>query len=159
MEMVFNAAIGLILLVFLIGGGSISNESVAADLFGARGVPMLFAAVGLVLLVLSLFVERRSASKAEAGEAASAPGGLRKMIAIVAVLLAYILCVQFVGFALGTFVLAFLSVRVIGFRSAGKNAAFSFLLTALLVVIFGRIFFIALPRGVWLMREISYFLY
>lgn len=156
MELVFNAAIGGILIAFLIGGLAIAPETVSSDILGARGVPMLFAAIGLALLIASFFEGRRKKAAADPG---NANPGLPRAGAVAVLLLAYILAVPFLGFALSTLVLSFLCIRVIGYKHLGKNALFSAALTALLVAVFGRVFFIALPRGIGLIKEISYFLY
>lgn len=158
MEMVFNFVVGAFLLVFLIGGFTISPETVATDLLGARGVPMIFAGIGLVLLALSILERRRI--RAGSGEAEKEnPAGRRKTLAIIGLLLVYILAVPYMGFTLGTLLLSFISVRVIGYAHAGRAALFSLFLTAVLVVVFGKVFFIALPRGIGMIKEISYFLY
>jgi len=158
MEMVFNAAIAAILAFFLVGGRTISSETVASDVLGSSGVPMIFAGVGLVLLALSV-LESRKAKPAAAEKDKTDRAGVRKTLALIAALLAYILAVPYLGFAVCTFAFSLGSVRIIGYRHLLRNALFSLFLTALLVVFFGRIFFIALPRGIRLIKEISYFLY
>jgi hypothetical protein len=116
---------------------------------------MMFAVVGLFLLALSFFEGR----KKPAGEEKSDPAGVKKALAVMGVLLAYIVVLPYVGFTIGTLALSYVSVRIIGYRKRGKSALFSLFLTALLVAVFGRVFFIALPRGIGLIKEISYFLY
>lgn len=158
MEMVFNVAIGALLLTFLVGGTAISPETVASDLLGSSGVPMLFAGIGLVLLGFSVFEGRKTKDASKKQEAAD-PAGVKKALAVMAALLAYIIVLPYCGFAIGTTGLAYASVRIIGYRKRLKSLLFSFILTAVLVVVFGRVFFIALPRGIGLIKEISYFLY
>jgi len=158
MEMVFNAVIGALLVVFLVGGLSIAPETVSSDLLGARGVPMIFAGIGLALLALSM-VERRRISAAADEKDQVDKAGVGKALAIMGLVFAYILVVPYIGFALCTLLLAFLSVRIIGYKRPFRGALFSLFLTTLLVVVFGRVFYIALPRGIGLIKEISYFLY
>ena len=78
---------------------------------------------------------------------------------IVLLLLCYILTIKSLGFAIVTLLFTAGSITALGYKSYGKTAVFSLLFTAMLIVIFGRVFFIALPRGIGVIKEFSYYLY
>ncbi|HWP50732.1 MAG TPA: tripartite tricarboxylate transporter TctB family protein [Clostridia bacterium] len=158
MELLFNLFIGCVLLMFLVCGATISTASVAADHLGAGGFPMIFAAIGLVLLAFSTLQTLR------APKAAKEPSGVsisdyKRVGVIVLLLLGYILTIKSLGFAIVTLAFTAGSITALGYKSYGKTAVFSLLFTAMLIVIFGRIFFIALPRGIGIIKAFSYYLY
>ncbi len=158
MELLFNLFIGCVLLMFLFCGATISNTSVAADHLGAGGFPMIFAVIGLVLLSCGTLQTLR------APKAAAAPSGVtvmdyKRVGVIVLLLLAYILTIKSLGFAIVTLLFTAGSITALGYKSYGKTAVFSLLFTVMLIVIFGRVFFIALPRGIGVIKEFSYYLY
>jgi putative tricarboxylic transport membrane protein len=161
MEIVFNAFIGVILLIFLVGSRFISDETVASDVLGSRGFPIIFSIIGLVLLAVETITTLRGKTKKESveGEASFTPGGAKRAGLIVALLLGYIVAVTRIGFVLTTLVFVFSAVRIIGYKNWKLIIIFSVLMTALLVAAFGRIFFVPLPRGTGILKELSYFLY
>ena len=161
MEIIFNAAVGIILFVFLFFSSAISNVTVASDILGARGFPIIFSVIGLILLALSTFGTLRSKEKMAVGddEAVLTKAGGKRVGLVILLLLCHILLVTYTGFTLTTLLFVFFSVTAIGYRNWKVSALFAFLMTALLVIVFGRVFYIALPRGVWLFKEISYYLY
>ena len=158
MELLFNLFIGGVLLMFLLCGTTISDNTVAADHLGSGGFPMIFAAIGLILLAYSTLQTLRSPKSAKE------PSGItfadyKRVGVIVLLLLFYILTVKTLGFAIVTLIFIAGSVTALGYKSYGKTAIFSLLFTAMLIVIFGRVFFIALPRGIGVIKEFSYYLY
>ena len=165
MEFIFSAFAGLLLLVFLIGSFFINNNSVAADVLRPMGFPLLFSIVGLVLLVID--VAKTALKKKGEGKSAEAPKkavvlnteGNRRVGIIVLMLFLYMLIVNTTGFMLTTLVFVFFSTRVIGYKNLKVTAIFAVLTSALLVIVFGKIFFIALPRGQGFLRELSFYIY
>jgi len=162
MEFIFSAFAGLLLLVFLIGSFFINNNSVSADVLRPMGFPLIFSIVGLVLLVIDV---AKTALKKKAGEESPKKAvvlnteGNRRVGIIVLMLLLYILLVNTIGFILTTLFFVFFSTRVIGYKNLKITAIFAVVTTALLVVVFGKIFFIALPRGQSFLRELSFYIY
>ena len=52
-----------------------------------------------------------------------------------------------------------LSAKVMGYKENVKTLIFSLGLTVGVTLIFGKLFFVGLPRGIGLLREISYLIY
>lgn len=76
-----------------------------------------------------------------------------------AFLIAFVLLMVYIGFLLS----AFLAMAVLIFY-LGEKKMLSALLTAFCLVLFiyvsfGKLLFVPMPRGVWLFRELSYYLY
>lgn len=158
MELLFNLFIGCVLLMFLFCGATISNTSVAADHLGAGGFPMIFAVIGLILLASSTLQTLR-APKAVHETSGAALSDYKRVGIIVLLLLGYILTIKTLGFAIVTLAFTAGSITALGYKSYGKTAVFSLLFTAVLIIIFGRVFFIALPRGVGIIKAFSYYMY
>jgi putative tricarboxylic transport membrane protein len=157
MEIVFDLFIALVLVGFIVGGTMISADTVASDLLGAGGFPILFAVFALVLLGLNFL--QRFRTKPEPQDHGLTSKGLMKAAFIALSLFVYILVLMRLGFMISTLVLGFAVVRLVGYEKNLKALLFSFLLTAALVIVFGKIFYIALPRGVGFIKELSFFIY
>ena len=53
----------------------------------------------------------------------------------------------------------FIGARAIGYASNLKLALFTCMVTGILVLVFGSFFSVPLPRGMGLLRELSYMIY
>ena len=165
MEFIFNIAIGIILCGFLFFSTTISDMTVEADLFGSGGFPILFSVIGLFLLLLSTLQTMKAkktsadADKKEDDEAVLNRTGAKKVGCLILALAIYISLMTRVGFPIMTFLFIITCVTAVGYRDYKWSVLFALLFTTLLVIVFGRIFFIALPRGVGIFKDLSYFLY
>jgi len=159
--MVFNIALGVILCGFLILSRSISDKTISNDLIGSAGFPIIFSVVGLLLLACILVEtyvkdkrKEKKHSKVEWDKKGATQAG-----AIALLLFVYILVVEYLGFIITTFAFIFMSARIMGYKNYKLLILFAFSFTALLIVVFGNVFFVAFPRGVGLLREYSFYLY
>lgn len=169
MEFLFDAFLGGIFLIFLVFSGRISDSSVAADHLGAKGFPVLFSLVGLFLLTCSawrairlqrgIFSESKSSRCKNFDLKENEGCHYVRLLLILALLGAYILFWDVLGFSLSTLIFVFLSILLLGYKSYFKAGLFALIFTAVLVGVFGRVFFIALPRGAGLLKEMSYHFY
>lgn len=157
MEIVFDLFIALVLVGFIVGGTMISADTVASDLLGAGGFPIIFAIFALVMLAVNHVLQTRR--KSETQDHGLTREGLKKALFIAVALLVYIVVLSRLGFIISTFVLCFAVVRLVGYPRNLKAMLFSFVLTATLLIIFGKIFYIALPRGLGFIKELSFFIY
>ena len=136
-----------------------------ADLFGSGGFPILFSVIGLFLLLLSTLQTMKAkktsadADKKEDDEAVLNRTGAKKVGCLILALAIYIFLMTRVGFPIMTFLFIITCVTAVGYRDYKWSVLFALLFTTLLVIVFGRIFFIALPRGVGIFKDLSYFLY
>jgi hypothetical protein len=163
MELVFNGFVGIILLVFLVGSFFIHNDSVASDVLMPQGFPLIFSIVGLILLGAStagMLLRKKETNTDKKNEAVrlNREGGKRTGLVILLLFL-YIVLINYTGFILITLFFIFLSLFAIGYRNRKMALVFAVLLTAMLVIVFGKVFFIALPRGAGILRELSFYIY
>lgn len=161
LEVVFSGIFALILLGFAILGLQIPNKSNPADFIEASGFPVIFACLALVLLIWDIFVqyqEIKTASKRESVggfDIKQAP----KVTSIITMTIAYILLVKTLGFIILSFIFMFIAINLLGSKKQWVNVLFSFLTVVALVLFFGKFFGISLPRGIGILKGLSFYLY
>jgi hypothetical protein len=134
-------------------------DSVAGDVLGAQGFPLLLIAIGFLLCILQLV--RQAKEKQKAGEKLidlSTPAG-RAILFTALTLACYVAVLNILGFVLSTFIFSLVSALVMGYRKKGKLIVFAVCTTAALLLLFGKAFFVPLPRGIGFLKELSYLLY
>jgi putative tricarboxylic transport membrane protein len=83
-----------------------------------------------------------------------------RMLALtIAILAAYLLLMDVIGFTLSTLLFIFGWARTMGYKKMGMLSIFSLVLTVALVLSFGKGFFVPLPRGIGIFKELSYLIY
>jgi hypothetical protein len=157
MELIFNAVLGIIFLFFLVMSRQIPHQSTAADVVEASGFPMMFSAISLLLLAYSTYEFLRG--KSETKTVTVTKEGLFRVSVVVAMTIGYILTINALSFTLVTLLFVFFCVTVIGSKRYLLNAVYAVVCTLALTLIFGRVFMISLPRGIGIIRELSFILY
>ncbi|MGN0977044.1 MAG: tripartite tricarboxylate transporter TctB family protein [Faecousia sp.] len=163
-ELLFEAVMALVLLGFMILGSQIPAISSPNDVIEARGFPMIFSAIGLILLAAEMISQIRKLKKEKAEGKTPAPGKLDmkqsyKIAIIVCMTIAYILFVKYTGFVVFSVVFAFVALNLLESKNQVFNAVFSIGAILLLTLIFGRFFGISLPRGQGILKALSFYLY
>jgi len=163
MELVFNAVLGIIFLLFFVLSTQIPHRSTSADVVEASGFPMVFSVIALFLLAYSTYEtlkERKNTTSGKPKETIKlTKEGLVRLSVVVVMTIGYIFTVNTLSFTLVTLVFLFFCVTVIGSNRYLLNAVFSLISTLTLTLLFGRLFMISLPRGVGIIREFTFFLY
>lgn len=160
MELVFNGVIAVILVIFFAESTKIGGITVSNDKIGANGFPQMIIIVSLILLVYLTFKSVKNKNKNDGKEEFNfKEKGILTMILSIGLLGAYIFTLNIIGFILGTFFFSIIAAKVMGFDNNLKNIVFSIVLTASITIVFGKVFFVALPRGVGILRELSYLIY
>ena len=159
MEMIFNILMGVFILFYLVLSFLLKKESLTGDALGAGGFPMILAVIALALLVLITVKIAKDKTKIPIPllNLKSAEG--RVLGLNIVILSAYLLLMDVIGFALSTLLFLFGSTRGMGYKKTIMLSLFSLLLTVALVATFGKFFFVPLPRGIGIFRELSYFIY
>lgn len=160
MELVFTIGIAAFLAAMALLARGFGRESLEGDVLGAAGFPLLLIAIGLVLAALIAVQQIRGAGerpKAKLLDLSTRPG--RALLSSAAVLAAYVAAMNVLGYVLSTLLFSFAAAWVMGYRRLPALALFSALVTAALLLLFGRAFFVPLPRGLGFLRELSYVLY
>ena len=156
MELIFS----LILVVILIGAYfrslSFGGMEISTDKIGPGGLPQIII---LLCLLLMAFIIWGSLKKREKRKANLTHKGFVIMLVNIAMFGIYIFFMNVIGFVLSTFFYGTVAIRTMGYKSLGKSTVFMFVLTVLVTLVFGRIFYVSLPRGISLFRHFSYFIY
>lgn len=161
LEVVFSGVFALILLGFAILGLQIPNKSNPADFIEASGFPVIFAGLALVLLIWDIFVQYQAIKMAGKRETSNgldikqAP----KVAVIITMTIVYILLVKTLGFIILSFIFMLIAINLLGSKKQWINVLFSFLTIVMLVLFFGKFFGISLPRGIGILKELSFYLY
>ncbi|MDR1058238.1 MAG: tripartite tricarboxylate transporter TctB family protein [Treponema sp.] len=158
MELIFSLILGVILLFGLGTALRIPPRTVGTDVLKAGGFPIGVIVLSLAALgfLISQYVRR---CKKEGKPLFAGKGMPPKVIAIAALICVYAALMNVIGFALSTLAFTLANPLVMGYKKYRALALFSVLLTVVVVLVFGKIFFIPLPRGLGFLRELSYYIY
>ena len=158
-ELVFNALIALVVLFYLAQAIQLPTTDNPADVLGAGGFPIIIgiiALIGLVVITIHTIKEKRKVDIPMLN-LRSIDGG---MVFINVLLLAgYVGLLDIIGFVLATFAYLVLAPLSMGYRKPVVITVFASLTTAIMVVVFGIVFYVPLPRGVDFFRDLSYLIY
>jgi hypothetical protein len=82
-----------------------------------------------------------------------------KLIAMIAMLLAAVVCMETIGFPLCNFLFLLLFMRIAGLKKKSHLLIISGLGTVLLLYIFVKVVYLPLPKGDWFFTDFTIFLY
>jgi hypothetical protein len=155
-EIIFNGIVGGLMIFFLLGSRAIEDLG-RGDPIGPAGFPVLMASMGVILLVvLSVDGYRkrgdRGASEKERSLSSAA-------LATLLLLTLYVPALSVLGFIVSSFLLLSVLVFIFGCPSIRSSLFVGLVGTAIAVLLFGRILHVALPRGMGLLRVLSYHVY
>ena len=131
------------------------------DILGAGGFPIIVAVAGLVVLAAITVKHLRSREVKKASLPMFDLKHLDGRLALLnLVLLAlYIGLLEVLGFALDTLLYLPAAALAMGYRKKLNIAIFTVIMTVVMILAFGRLFFVPLPRGLGFLRELSFLLY
>lgn len=138
-----------------------NDELVASDIPGDNlsefGFPRFIIALGILLLVIIFLQSWKKAGSVRAVFSFGRPD--QGMLSTVIMLGIYVASMNYIGFAAATFFFAFFNARLMGYRNDKTLVIFTVVFTILVVLIFGKVFYVPLPRGLGFFRELSYYIY
>lgn len=158
-EIVFNILIGLVILFYLVQALQLPSSDNPADVLGASGFPITISILGLIVLLMITFRAFKSKHKVEIPMLHLSTIDGRMLVINVLLLAAYIALLDVIGFILSTLIYLVACPLSMGFRKPLLLIVFSVITTTVLVVVFGIVFYVPLPRGVNVFRELSYMVY
>lgn len=163
MEKFFNAVLGLILIGFLVGSQSIPVKEVNSDIVGASGFPAIFSIIGLFLLLgivlQDYYKNKNRKDENKKDKIIVNKEKLIRLFTVIILLILYTALVEKLGFVIINLIFVFFCIRTLGSKKWKFNLLFSVILTTVLLIIFGKIFVVSLPRGIGILRELSFYLY
>lgn len=158
MELIFSLVLGVILLFGLGSALRIPTRTVGTDILKAGGFPTGVIILSLIVLGL-LSVQYIRRCKGEGKPLFRGEGIPLKVLAVAAMIGVYVALMNLIGFMLSTLVFTFVNPLIMGYKKYRVLAVFSVILTVVVVLAFGKLFFIPLPRGLGFLRELSYYIY
>ncbi|HUX39530.1 MAG TPA: tripartite tricarboxylate transporter TctB family protein [Rectinemataceae bacterium] len=160
-ELIFNAVLGIVLVGYLVLGLIMKRTDDPTDVLGAGGFPVIVGAIALVVLVAITVKLRRNRE----GERAKLPmfdlkhvDGRAALLNLILLAL-YIGLLDVIGFTLDTFLYLPAAALAMGYRKKLNIAIFTVIMTTVIILAFGKLFFVPLPRGLGFLRELSFILY
>lgn len=158
-EIVFSVVLGLFFVFYLIQAMQIPNVGDTSDLLGASGFPEIIGTLALLVLLLiaANAIREKKAVQLPLFDLRLPEG--RVLVANVGLLAGYVALLNILGFAVSTMLYLFIAPASFGYSKWRTLTVFSVLGSALLVGVFGTVFFVPLPRGIGLFRDLSYLVY
>jgi len=157
-ELIFCIVLGGLLLFGLGSALRFPTRTVGTDVLRASGFPVgviVLALVILLILIAKYIMQSRKEGKPIFRDLGVPP----KLVVIAGAIVAYMGLMSVIGFILSTLTFVFVNPVIMGYRKYRVLVFFSVIVTTVLVVLFGKLLFVPLPRGFGLLREISYYLY
>ncbi len=170
-ELIFDIFL-MAVLAFFFGTSFLIDPGVArkGDILGPTGFPRVIIILSFLIMVYQVF-KLVQKMKAEGGEAQvkkagsvsenleKMKAGYKKMAICMLFLLVYVAGMQYLGYAVMTFLFVASFAKAIGYKNNKKLLLFSVVITIILVAVFGTLFSITLPRGFGILKELSFYWY
>lgn len=129
----------------------------SADPIGPVGFPQAIIVVIFVLLIISLF---KAIRKYKSSEENSAPLNLNfEYFGILIGIGVFVLLNDLISFTLASVVFCFFLFFLLGQKKYSKMLLNSIIVSLMFTLVFGKILTVPLPRGIGVIKELSYFLY
>ena len=158
-ELIFNIIVGLCIAFYLFTATQLPPTDNPIDLLGAGGFPIIIGILGLIVLaMITIKVVKEKHHIHISMFDMRLPEG-RMLVLNVIILAAYVALLDILGFTVSTALYLFIAAASIGYRKWGLLAIFSIVTSAILVGVFGTVFYVPLPRGIEFFRELSYLIY
>lgn len=156
MELFFSLILVVILIGLFVNSLGFGGIVISTDKIGPQGFPQMIIILCLGLMIYVIWDNIKQ--KHKGGESLTLKG-TKVLILNVVLLGIYIFLMDFTGFILSTIIFGMAAIRNMGYKSLRNSFIFILILTALVVLVFGRVFYVSLPRGVSFFRHFSYYLY
>lgn len=158
-ELLFNIILGLLIVLYLYQALQMPGFDDSLDLLGASGFPQLLGFLALMVL-LAISVKKFRSKKHNDLMLLNirSPEGILLLVNM-GLIGIYILLLNILGFTVSTLLYLFIAPTTFGYTKWKLLAVFSLLGAAILVGIFGVVFYVPLPRGIGMFRELSYLIY
>lgn len=159
MEIIFNILLAALMLVYFFFAAQFNTASINGDIFGAGGYPKILAALGLILIIIisvNVF-KRKEKIRIPMLDFKSTDG--KAVLLNVTMLSGYLILMNYIGFLFSTPLYLLGSTRFMGYKKIIPLLVYTVVLSVVLIFVFGKVFYVPLPRGMGLFRELSYSIY
>lgn len=154
-ELVFNGVIMVCLIVLFLMTRQFEGVKISTDYLGPSGFPqavMVMAMIIIAILSYRLITEKKTENTEDFQK-------IKKVGLVIVLIFIYIFALNVLGYMVSTFISVYLIGKAIGYRQNLKMVIFALVLTTIMVLVFGNVFTVPLPRGVGFLREFSYLIY
>ena len=158
MELLFEIFLAAVLIFFMSQMAVLVEKPVAGDVLNAKGFPLIIASLALVM-VTAAAVRYVLRCKKEGKPLFGDVQLPKSVVAVSGALLCYILVLPKIGFIICTLVYTFVNTLILGYKNKKVALIFALVLTVCFTLVFGRLFYVPLPRGVGMLKEWSYYIY
>ncbi len=159
-ELLFNILLIVILVVLYLSSLGIKGRQVSSDHFGPQGFPQLLIVLSVPLLIwVSIRVAKQVRKESQLKGRFDAEFFKRPIFVCLLILVAYVASLNLAGYLLSTLLFLFVMGKGIRYSKNVRLALFSVVTTGILVLVFGRLFGVPLPRGIGWLREFSFLIY
>lgn len=156
MEIIFSFILVAILIGLFISSLGFGGIVISTDKIGPGGFPQIIIIICLFLMALVIWDNIKNKNKKEEDLTRK---GTKILVLNIVLLGIYIFLLNIAGFFVSTILFGLAAIRNMGYRSLGRSFVFILILTVLVVLVFGRVFYVSLPRGISFFRMFSYYLY
>lgn len=154
-EVIFHVVLIVIMGIFAKESFAISTGR-SADPIGPAGFPQVLLGIILILLIISLF---NSFKKLKANEQNEKLNINMAYFGLLIGIVLFILLNDVISFTLATIVFCFCLFYLLGQKKYLKMSINSVIIAVAFTLVFGNVLSVPLPRGIGLIKELSYFLY
>ncbi len=158
-EIFFNILAGLAIAFYLFKAMQFRDIENGIDVFGAGGFPQIIGFLGLIVLIVITIRTLKEKHQVNIPLFDMTLPGSRILLANILLLAAYIALLNVLGFAVSTILYLFIAPASFGYDKWVLLTVFSLLSASILVGVFGTVFYVPLPRGIGIFRELSYLVY
>lgn len=159
MEIIFNIGLAIFMIAYLFLASQFDVTTVTGDVVGASGYPKSLAILGLLLLLFISINVMKNKNKIRIPMLDLKSKDGKAVLLNVLMLTGYLVLMNTIGFLISTPLYLFGSARFMGYKKYVPLLIYTVILSTVLVVIFGKVFYVPLPRGIGIFREISYSFY
>jgi putative tricarboxylic transport membrane protein len=155
-EIIFHVVLIVIMGLFFKESFVISTGR-SADPIGPAGFPQALIIIILLLLLISLFkaIRKMKSSDEEVVPLNINPAYIGLLIGITV----FILLNDFISFTLASIIFCFFLFFLLGQKNYVKMTVTSIIVAIAFTLVFGNVLTVPLPRGIGVIKELSYFLY
>ncbi len=124
------------------------------DSFWPRLVLGVIIALSAILFLRTFFIREKPKEKDKSPHSTKF-----SLAAVMIVLVLYIISISYLGFLFSTFLSLMAFSYIMGDRKFSGIFFFSLGMTAIIYLIFGLLIYSALPRGIWIFKTLSTYIY
>ncbi len=158
-ELIFNTALAGFLLIMLFYSKTFRTDTVDGDLLKSGGFPALLIIIGICILAVIIIrqIKDRSGNNNKIIDISTRSG--KAVLINILILTAYISVLNTAGYAVSTLLFTFFAASAMGYKKYRLLIVYAAAVTVIFIIVFGRIFYVPLPRGTGFLRELSYYIY